>query len=217
MVDISVHEVPPNVRGALMQVFTRGPVRWRTVRAFGRNPLVRVGDRIEAVAVALAVTISLLAAPVAGAIGTAVHDARSQACAEAAHTRHTLTAIVTTTGHTAVTAPRYASATTVRARWRADGIEHSDAFNWDSAVTAGNQIEIWVDTHGKRVSPPAPPAQAAVDAVCAAVTIWLGVLAAAAALVGLVRWRLDRLRDVAWEREIRSLADNDGGRTNTQS
>jgi hypothetical protein len=108
-----------------MQAFTVDPARWRTVRAFGRSPFVRISDRIE--------------------------------------------------------------------------------------VRDGNLIDIWVDAHGNRVSPPPPPSQAPVDAVCIAVTIWLGVVAAAAALAALVRWRLDRLRHAAWEREIRSLDDNDGG------
>jgi hypothetical protein len=106
---------------------------------------------------------------------------------------------------------------TVDARWRAEGIEHTDAFKSDRAVKAGDQIDIWVDSHGNRVSPLQPRSRAAIDAVCTAVTIWLGVVAAAAAGAGLVRWRLDRFRAAGWEREIRSLADNGGGRTNTQS
>jgi hypothetical protein len=216
-VGFSLQEVPPNFRGAVMQAFTLGPARWRTVRAFGRNPVVRISDRVEAMVVALAVAIALVAVPAAGAVGTTVYEARSRAYAEAGHMRHTVTAVVTSRGQTAVGAPRYAIiTTTVHARWRAEGIEHTDAFKWDRAVAPGNQIEIWVDTHGRRVNPAPSPSQAAFDAVRIAVTIWLGVVAASAALVALVRWRLDRLRDAAWEREISSLADNGGGRTNTQ-
>jgi len=40
--------------------------------AFCRNPLVRVTDRLEALVIVLAIVVSLLAAPVAGAVGTAV-------------------------------------------------------------------------------------------------------------------------------------------------
>jgi hypothetical protein len=200
-----------------MQAFTFGPARWRTVRAFGRSPLVRTSDRIEAMVVVLAVALSLVAAPFACAIGTNVHEAGSRVYAEEAHTRHILTAIVTLTEDSAATGRPYAVIRTVHARWRAEGIERTDAFKWDRAVKAGDEIGIWVDTHGNRVSPLPPPWRAAVDGACAAVTIWLGVVAAAAALVALVRWRLDRLHDAGWEREIRSLADNDGGRTNTQS
>jgi hypothetical protein len=200
-----------------MDALTRSPGRWRLVRAFGHNPLVRTIDRIEAVVVALAVAILLIAAPVAGAVGTAVHDARSRVYAEAVRERHIVPAIVTATGQTAATAPRSPANTPVRAHWRVDGVEHTDAFKLDSSASAGSQIEIWVDSDGKRVSPPPAPSQAVVEAICAAVTIWLGVLAAAAALVAVVRWRLDRIRDAAWERELKSLAGNDGGLTNTQS
>jgi hypothetical protein len=73
-----------------------------------------------------------------------------------------------------------------------------------------------VDTQGRRVNPPPLPSRAAFDAVLTAVMTWLGVVAAAAALVAAVRWWLDRLHDAAWEREIRSLCDNDGGPTGTQ-
>jgi hypothetical protein len=39
---------------------------------------VRVTDRLEALVIVLAIVVSLLAAPVAGAVGTAVYDARRQ-------------------------------------------------------------------------------------------------------------------------------------------
>ena len=102
-----------------MQAFTLGPRRWRTVRAFGVNPLVRISDRIEAIVVVSAVATSLLAAPVAGAIGTAVHDARSRVYAEEAHTRQPISAIVTTNGHSAAIARPYPTTAVVQARWRA--------------------------------------------------------------------------------------------------
>jgi hypothetical protein len=199
-----------------MEIFTLAPARWRTVRALGSSPLVRISDRVEAMAVALAVTVALMAAPAAGAVGTAVHDARSRVYAEAAQQRYRATAIVTSTGQTA-RAPQYAIiTTTVHAHWHAKGVEHTGTFRWDRAVATGNLIEIWVDTQGRRVNPPPGPWRAAFDAVFTAVMIWLGVVAAAAALVAVVRWWLDRLHDAAWEREIRSLCGNDGGRTGTQ-
>lgn len=46
----------------------------RTIlRVFSRNPLVRGTDRLEAVVMLLAVTVSLLTIPFAAAAGTAVH------------------------------------------------------------------------------------------------------------------------------------------------
>jgi hypothetical protein len=198
-----------------MQAFTVGPARWRTVRAFGRNPLLRTSDRIEAIAVALAVAIALLITPVAAAIGTAVYDASSAAYAREAHTRHAVIATVTKTETSAPTTSRQAVYTMVHARWRVAGIGHTDAFVWRRGVSTGDQIGLWVDGEGKRAGPPPAPRVAALDAISAAGSIWLVVVTAAAAVVASLRWCLGRVRDAQWEREIRNLVDG-GGRTNTQ-
>ncbi|BBY83061.1 hypothetical protein H7I53_23615 [Mycolicibacterium pulveris] len=50
----------------------RGPIRW----LFSRNPLVRWVDRLEAVIVLITASAALMAVPVAGAVGTAVHSPR---------------------------------------------------------------------------------------------------------------------------------------------
>ena len=55
-----------------MLTFTLDPRRWPLMCAFWRNPLVHVTDRLEALVILLAIVVSLLAAPVAGAVGTAV-------------------------------------------------------------------------------------------------------------------------------------------------
>lgn len=190
-----------------MQAFTFSPTRWRTIRAFGANPLVRVSDRIEAVVVVSAVALSLLALPVAGAIGTAVYDARSRIYAEEAHARHPIRAIVTTTRNSAAVARPYLNTTIVHTRWRAAGIEHVGTFRSERAVTVGDQIGIWVNDTGEGVGPPTPASQAAVEAVWVAVPLWLMVIGAATALVAVVRWRLDCRHDSDWEREIGDLAD----------
>ena len=50
----------------VMQTFTLAPQRWWVVRAFGRNPLVRLSDRVGVLLVLLASVASIIAAPVAG-------------------------------------------------------------------------------------------------------------------------------------------------------
>jgi hypothetical protein len=57
----------------VMQWLTVAWWRWRLAQALARNPLVRTSDRIEVAVMALAVAVSLVAIPVALAIGTAVH------------------------------------------------------------------------------------------------------------------------------------------------
>ena len=77
------------------------------------------------------------------------------------------------------------------ARWRGEGIRHADMFAHHRAVKDGDQIGTWVDSDGRRVSPPPAPAAAAMEAVCVWASVWL-------------------------ERDIRSLAHHDGRRANTQ-
>ena len=75
-------------RGDVMQTFTIGVGhRWWT-GSFRRNPLVRGSDRIEVLVLGFAVLFIVVAIPVAGAIGTFVHDARTRVYAEEALTRH---------------------------------------------------------------------------------------------------------------------------------
>nr|CRL71962.1 transmembrane protein [Mycolicibacterium komanii] len=46
------------------------------VRLKGRDPLVRSVDRVEAMILTLAVAVSLIAVPIAGAVGTALFDSK---------------------------------------------------------------------------------------------------------------------------------------------
>ena len=79
-----------------MDTFTVRLPRWPVLlRLLGRDPLVRTIDRIEALVLVLAVVVSLLAAPISAAVGTAVYDSRRQLYAEQAETRHTVVATVT--------------------------------------------------------------------------------------------------------------------------
>lgn len=190
-----------------MQAFKFTVARWPVIRAFGANPLVRISDRIEAFVVVSAVAFSLLAAPVAGAIGTTVHDTQSRVYAEAARTRQPVRAIVTTTRHSGEVARPYPTTTVVQARWRAEGTEHVATFKSNRAVAVGDRVDIWVNDAGERVAPPPPSSHAVVDAISVAVLLWVVAVGAVAALVAVVRWRLDRRRETDWDREIAGLAD----------
>ena len=65
---------------AAMDTFTLRLPRWPVLlRLLGRDPLVRTTDRIQALVLVLAVVVSLLAAPITAAVGTAVYDSRRQA------------------------------------------------------------------------------------------------------------------------------------------
>lgn len=187
-----------------MQNFIFGSTLWRTIRAFGTNPLVRVSDRIEAILVVSAVAISLLAVPVAGAIGTAVYDARSRTYTEELQSRRPQSAIVSATRRNVTVSRPYVNTTIIEVRWRSGGVQHTDIFSANGPFAVGDQIDIWVDDQGEFVRP-RPFQAAAVDAACVAVLLCLILVGATTALFALVRWRLDRRRDAEWERAIGDL------------
>jgi hypothetical protein len=81
-----------------MEHFTIGLGNHWWVQAFGRSPLVRRSDRIEAIVLVLAVILIVVAIPIAGAIGTFVLDERTRAYAEEAHSRHQVLATATDEG-----------------------------------------------------------------------------------------------------------------------
>ena len=193
-----------------MQWLTVAWWRWRLAQARGRNALVRTSDRIEVAVMALAVAVSLAVIPVAGAIGTAVHEEHALAYAAERHDRQRVVAKATADS---AASPRGVVAV-VPPRWQAGDVENAGAFTWDSAVKDGSSIDIWVDRHGRQVGPPTPSWQAGVDAVIAAMGIWLSVTAATALLVALVRHCLKHARYTGWNRDIAGLAHDDGGRTN---
>lgn len=204
-------------QGIAMQTFTFRPERWWIVRAFGRNPLIRVSDRVEIIVMALALVGCVIAAPIAGAVGTAVYDSRRQLHSEQTTARHPVMATAlkdstTVVDGTVATNSFY----TVSARWRSDATEHTESFDWPHFVEAGDHIEIWVDDHGNRVAVPSLVSQPGIDGAGAGVMLWLSAVAAAATLTAGMRWQLARLRSAEWERDLRSLQTNGGGRTNTQ-
>jgi hypothetical protein len=66
----------------------------------------------------------------------------------------------------------------------------------------------------QRVDPSISTARTGADGVCAAAAILLSVVAAAAAPVAITHARLSRMRNANWKRELRWLANDDGGRNN---
>jgi hypothetical protein len=184
---------------------------WWLVRACGRrNPLVRTSDRIELLIIALGVLIALVGTACAGALGTAVHDARSRVYLAEAQTRHTAIATAIEDS-TPVVGMDDNAVMRVNARWDIDGTQHTESFIVDGRVKVGDPLKVWVDSEGNRVNAPTPTSQAGLDAIGVASAVWLAVLLTVTGLVCWVRSRLNRRRISGWERDLRSLV-NDGGR-----
>lgn len=199
---------------------TFGVGRSWVVRLIGRHPLVRPSDRAEALSMLLAVVVAVLAIPMAGAVGTSVHEARAKFYSEQAASRHAVTA--TAMEDTAAVVQPDSVTFDVRARWNAFGTNHVETISWPIRAKAGDRETIWVDADGRHAPDPAAPGRAGLDAIGAAVSLWLGVAAAMATFAYAVRCRLERARFAAWDRELRSPTDGDSaddgrGRRNRSS
>lgn len=192
-----------------METFTLDPSRWLIGRVFGRSPLLRRTDRIEALTTLITLFASIVAIPVSGLIGALVYDARYHlhACEDAG--RHTVVAVVTGTSP-ALGAD--SSMVVVHAKWPVVDGEHTGVAQHRTPVKVDDHIEIWVNRDGNPVRPPTPTWHAVGDAVVIATAILLILGLANAALLAAVRVHLDRARDAQWERDIRCLID--GGWTN---
>jgi hypothetical protein len=194
---------------AATDTFTVRLPRWPVLlRLAGRDPLVRTIDRIEALVLVLAVAASLIAAPIAAAVGTAVYDSSRQIYAEQADTRHTVAATIT--GVPASQQILRTGTTTVSARWTAAGAEHTGTVSAQSTAKAGDTLEIWVDDTGAQVPAPAPTSRAAVEAAMGAVVLWICAAAIAATLFTLTRAVCDRIRFTRWQHDLDKLVGNDG-------
>jgi hypothetical protein len=193
-----------------MDTFTVRLPRWPILlRLRGRDPLVRATDRIEALVFVVVVVVSLLAAPIAAAIGTAVYDTSRRAYAEQAETRHTVAATVTDVG----VSPQIVrtGTTTVPARWTAAGTEHTGAVKVQSTVETGDTVEIWVDNNGAQVPAPSSTSRAAAEAAMGALVLWICMVAIAATLFTVTRAACDRIRFRRWQHDLDSLAGNGNG------
>jgi hypothetical protein len=197
-----------------METFTIGLGNHWWVRAFGRNPLVRRSDRIEAIVLVFAVMLTVIALPIAGAYGTFVHDERARLYAEEAQTRHQVIATATEDG--SVVPQLKGVAFTAEAMWNDAGRNNTGEVVWSGRAKAGDQQNIWVDSQGEFVGQPSSQSRADSDAVVAAMAVWLGAAEASVALVYLVRRWLDRWRYAEWDRQIRGSHNNDD-RRNHQS
>src|SRR6185437_1629213 len=186
-----------------MDTFTVGLPRWLVV-LFSRNPLIRMSDRVDVLAVVLTVAVSLLSMPIAAAVGTAVYESRSSLYAEQAQTQTRVTATV-------IDSPARSDTNTVRARWFAAGAEHTGAVKAQPTVKPGDSIDIWVDKDGSHVGPSV--LSAVEEAVAVALAIWFSVAIAAVALFAGTRAVLNRVRHAGWQPDFDHLAGDGNGHT----
>lgn len=185
--------------------------RWY-LRALGRNPLVRLSDRIEAFSVLAVAAIALMAIPLAMQLHHQTYTERMHAVTEQAQTRHSVQATVVR-GSTGFPTD-FDSAASVTVQWADGNKVRTEQIISPATVETGAPLTIWLDTDNKVVSAPLQPLDAELSALGIA---WVGwttiVLFGGIGAMG-VRRGLDRLRVRAWDREIRLLTYNDDGWAN---
>ncbi|ORB75342.1 hypothetical protein BST44_05655 [Mycobacterium scrofulaceum] len=184
-----------------METFTVPLPRTLFARLFGRNPLVRASDRLEAVLLVLAVAVSLLTVPIAAAVGTAVHESRSRAHVEWVQTRQPVSATVVGAGHPRTTLD--GTTATAPARWEFAGAEHTGDVTAPLTAKVGDRVEIWVNHRGAPVSRPMVSPRD--EAVGIAAAMWCAVSLSVAASFAGVRHALDGARGARWQHEFDRL------------
>ena len=138
-----------------METYFSSPGRGWFTRLFGRNPLVRSSDRIEALTLILGIVLVLLTAPIAGAVGTAVYSSRTAVYEQQVRTRHAVAATVL--ADSTSTVRPYSVSFDVRARWQDRGVQHETVLGWDRPAKAGERLSIWVNDKGDYTGPPPAP------------------------------------------------------------
>ena len=183
-----------------METFTIGLGNRWWFRAFSRNPLVRRSDRIESLVYVFAVLLAVVALPIAGTIGTVVHEQRTHLSVEEAQTKHQVVAVATDEGQVVV--QEKGIAFNAEATWDDAGEIHRGIVAWPDRAKVGDRQNIWANAQGEEVGPPYSASQAASEAISIALAVWIGVAGALAAVAYLFRRRLDHWRYAQWEREI---------------
>jgi hypothetical protein len=161
-------------------------------------------ERIDRFAVTFAIVVSLLAVPVAGAVGLAVYDSNRDLYAQQALSRQSVTATVVD-GAAGTDLRR--DTVRVNVEWYWAATRHTGVTRASPAVEAGDTVEIWVDEDGSMVSAPTPPTTATLDATVVAGFTWLVAAAVAVFAVVGVRILRARMRDDTWQRDLDRLLE----------
>ncbi len=190
--------------------------RWRRhLRAAGSNPLIRLSDRLEALAVLAVFCTALIAFPVAAHAGswmysTAVSTAEEQESESPSRRSPSGRGQRRPVGR--LDNPAY-----VRVQWRDGAQWRTEGVIAPAALKPGESLTIWLDDSGKVVAAPQTTEDAELSAAVAAVTVWTSLVAASALLAFVIRRALDRSRDRSWERELLLLSQNDDGWANRRT
>ena len=182
----------------------------------GRNRLATVGDRVEGAVLVLGLTVTLLAVPVVGAMGSEIYATQKARVAVEQATRHKVDAVLIEDAPEAIGSSErggVVETAPVLARWRlADGSARQGVVQAHYDAKAGAGVTIWVDERGSVSEPPMTTEGAAIDAIVLALLLW-GATAGAMVLLYLVtRFVHKRIRLHRWAREWEQISSDWTGR-----
>jgi hypothetical protein len=180
---------------------------------FGRNPLRRRVDRIEAAFLLVAIAVALLVIPAAAALGTAVHDHADRSAAAERASVHQVPARTLEGTADAVPSTPVLTTTSVRIRWQdSSGSSHEGQADVLLGTPVNARVLIWINQAGAMTG--APPTPGDSEALGTAIALFLPLLAwpAIFAAFRLVRRPLDRRRADEWDREWRRVSPRWTGR-----
>jgi hypothetical protein len=174
---------------------------------FGRNPLRRRVDRLEAVLLMVALTVASLVIPAAAAFGTAIRDRAEHAAAqERAHTRAVVARTLEDSDEAALLSPGLTT-TRVRVGWfDASGSAREDRADVLIGTKSGSELTIWLDPDGKVTRAPRPPSDSAALGVVAGMGMAVLAWPLLIVVVRLARRPLDHHRAEEWAREWREVS-----------
>lgn len=181
-------------------------------RGLARNPLARMTDRIEAIAVLAVLATALFVVPAAAQSGADVYAAQMRAITEQTRSLHHLDAEVIR--GTVQGAQRYSTGLPVEVQWREGSQTRTGRTTFPTPTSTGQRVVIWLDQQGKVVDAPERKADAQWSAFVRSAGVWLGAVALSVLIAFVIRRWLDRIRANAWERELQLLAHNDDGWAN---
>jgi len=197
---------------------TMNPIRWWTVRAFGRTSLARTADRVEAWAVLVGMVMLMVAVYPAWAVGQAGYAARSHDIAAEAASAHPVEATALGNSKSQPSASESVDTTfVVDVRWFAQNATHDAVAKVDHPVKAGDHVGIWVNNEGKVTTAPPTEADARITAIGTVALVWLTMVAIVGAAFAMLRKALDGSRDRGWDRGLRELVGNGGGSASFKS
>ncbi len=174
---------------------------------FGKNPLRRRSDRIEAVVLWCGLLVALLLIPVAAAIGTGVSNASEESAARQRAILHEVKA--TTLEDTATAVPSAPGDVMSRAQVSyvdANGVARDGMTSVVIGTKAGDEVTIWLDHSGNIVRTPRSGADSSAFGTSVGFLMLAGSWLLLWGLVRLARVPLDRRRAREWENEWRAVA-----------